>query len=74
MPESDVNQAVRDVLRLKFELGLFEHPYADETKEAAAMLQPDSVALAREAAERSFVLLNNSPSSNGSPLLPLSPR
>jgi len=73
VPESDVNQAVRDVLRLKFELGLFEHPYADETKEAAAMLQPDSVALAREAAERSFVLLNNSPSSNGSPLLPLSP-
>jgi beta-glucosidase len=72
VPESDLNQAVRDVLRLKFALGLFEHPYADETKEAAAMLQPDSVALAREAAERSFVLLNNSPASNGSPLLPLS--
>ncbi|MGC1619688.1 MAG: beta-glucosidase BglX [Candidatus Acidiferrum sp.] len=72
VPESDVDQAVRDVLRLKFELGLFEHPYADETNEATAMLRPESVALAREAAERSFVLLNNSPSDSGSPLLPLS--
>jgi beta-glucosidase len=72
VPESDVDQAVRDVLRFKFALGLLEHPYADETLEAAAMLQPESVALARTAAERSFVLLNNSPSSNGTPLLPLS--
>ena len=32
VPESDVDQAVRDVLRLKFALGLFEHPYADEIK------------------------------------------
>jgi beta-glucosidase len=72
VPESDVDRAVRDVLRLKFSLGLFEHPYADEKKEAGAMLQPESVSLAREAAERSFVLLNNSPASNGSPLLPLS--
>ncbi len=71
VPESDVDQAVRDVLRLKFALGLFERPYADESKEAAAMLQPDSVALAREVAERSFVLLNNSPTDSGSPLLPL---
>ncbi len=36
------------------------------------MLQPESVALARTAAERSFVLLKNSPSSAGAPLLPLS--
>ena len=72
VPESDVDRAVRDVLRLKFSLGLFEHSYADEKKEAGAMLQPESVSLAREAAERSFVLLNNSPASNGLPLLPLS--
>jgi beta-glucosidase len=72
VPEAAVDEAVRDVLRVKFALGLFGHPYADETKEAGAMLQPDSVALAREAAERSFVLLKNSPSNNGSPLLPLS--
>jgi len=72
VPQSDVDQAVRDVLRLKFALGLFEHPYADEKKEGRAMLQPKSVALARTAAERSFVLLKNSLSNNEAPLLPLS--
>jgi beta-glucosidase len=72
VPESAVDEAVRRVLRLKFTLGLFEHPYADETREAAAMLQPESLALARTAAERSFVLLKNSPFSGGTPVLPLS--
>jgi len=72
VPESDLDQAVRDVLRLKFALGLFDHPYVDEAKEAAAMLQPGSVALAREAAESSFVLLKNSPLISGLPVLPLS--
>ncbi len=69
--EADVNEAVRHVLRVKFALGLFEHPYADEKQEAGAMLQPESLALARTAAERSFVLLKNSPLSAGAPLLPL---
>jgi beta-glucosidase len=72
VPEADVNEAVRHVLRVKFALGLFEHPYADEKQEAGTMLHPESVALARTAAERSFVLLKNSPSSAGAPLLPLS--
>jgi beta-glucosidase len=36
------------------------------------MLQPESVSLSRAAAERSFVLLKNSPPAGGSPLLPLS--
>ena len=49
VPEADLDRAVRDVLRLKFALGLFEHPYVDEAKEAAAMLRPRSVSLAREA-------------------------
>jgi beta-glucosidase len=57
---------------MKFALGLFEHPYADETKEAAAMLRPESVQVARDAAERSFVLLKNSAGPGGAPLLPLS--
>ncbi|MGH9743245.1 MAG: glycoside hydrolase family 3 N-terminal domain-containing protein, partial [Candidatus Acidiferrum sp.] len=72
VPESDLDQAVRDVLRLKFSLGLFDHPYVDESKEAAAMLHPDSILLARQVAERSFVLLKNSPAGAGSPLLPIS--
>jgi beta-glucosidase len=71
VPETAVDEAVRHVLRIKFALGLFEHPYADEKQEAGAMLQPESVDLARTAAERSFVLLKNSPLAGGSPLLPL---
>jgi beta-glucosidase len=71
VPEQEINKAVRDVLRLKFALGLFERPYADEKREADAMLQPDSVALARTAAERSFVLLKNS-AVGAAPVLPFS--
>ena len=71
VPEAAVDEAVRHVLRVKFALGLFEHPYADEKQEASAMLQPDSITLARTAAERSFVLLKNSAPASGSPLLPL---
>jgi beta-glucosidase len=72
VPEADINEAVRHVLRVKFALGLFEHPYTDEKQEAGTMLQPESVALARTAAERSLVLLKNSPSGGAAPLLPLS--
>lgn len=72
VPEAAVDEAVRHVLRVKFALGLFEHPFADEKLEAGTMLQPESVSLARAAAERSFVLLKNSPLASGSPLLPLS--
>jgi beta-glucosidase len=72
VPEAAVDEAVRHVLRVKFALGLFEHPYADEKLEAGAMLQPESVSLARTAAERSFVLLKNLPLTGGAALLPLS--
>jgi beta-glucosidase len=72
VPEAAVDEAVRNVLRVKFALGLFEHPYADETKEAAAMLRPEYLQIAIDAAERSFVLLKNSASPAGQPLLPLS--
>jgi len=72
VPETAVDEAVRRVLRVKFALGLFEKPYADDTKEASAMLQPDSLKLARTAAESSFVLLKNDALSAGAPLLPLS--
>jgi beta-glucosidase len=73
VPMSRIDEGVRRVLRLKFALGLFEHPYVDEAQEAGAMLHPEYVALARTAAERSLVLLKNAPLGAGSPLLPLSP-
>jgi beta-glucosidase len=70
--QAHLDEAVRRVLRLKFALGLFDHPYADETREAEAMFRPESISLARTAAERSFVLLKNSPGTNDAPILPLS--
>lgn len=54
-----IDNAVRRVLRIKFRLGLFERPYADETREAAMLLRPEHRAAAREIAARSIVLLKN---------------
>jgi beta-glucosidase len=71
VPEAAVDESVRRVLRIKFALGLFEHPFTDESKEAGSFLHPDSVMLARTAAEQSFVLLKNA-NVGSSPLLPLS--
>jgi len=70
--ETELDEAVRRVLRVKFALGLFEHPYVDETKEDAAMLRPEYRQLAGDAAEQSFVLLKNSARPGGAPLLPVS--
>src|SRR5262249_29578914 len=63
--------AVRRILRVKFAMGLFEHPYADESRESAAMLRPESLAVAKAAATKSIVLLRNE-AVGGAPLLPLS--
>lgn len=72
VPVAQVDESVSRVLRLKFALGLFEHPYVDEAKENAAMLRPESIHLARRAAEQSFVLLKNDAARDHAPILPLS--
>ena len=59
IPIAAVDEAVRRVLTVKFEKGLFDHPYADETRCRTAFLRPDAIALAREAAAKSCVLLKN---------------
>ena len=59
VPEALVNDAVRRVLTMKFEAGLFENPYVDASKAAARTASPDAVALAREAARKAMVLLKN---------------
>ena len=56
---SVVDEAVRRVLTVKFEKGLFDHPYTDEMRCLTAFLRPDAIALAREAAAKSCVLLKN---------------
>ncbi|WKE69525.1 glycoside hydrolase family 3 N-terminal domain-containing protein [Streptomyces sp. WP-1] len=53
-----IDDAVSRILTQKFELGLFEHPYAD-TSGAAAIGSPAHRAVAREAAAESQVLLKN---------------
>ena len=68
VPESRVNEAVRRVLRLKVQLGLFEHPYCDEEQAARVLLREDFRQLALETAQESMVLLKNKDS-----LLPLTP-
>ena len=64
-----IDSAVACVLRVKFELGLFEHPYVDPDSAAVWNGHPAHRALALEAAREGIVLLKNA---NG--VLPLSPR
>ncbi len=59
VPVSEVNAAVRRVLRVKFCSGLFEHPYASTTRWQRAFLKPAYKRLALRAAEQSCVLLKN---------------
>ncbi|HEY8720264.1 glycoside hydrolase family 3 N-terminal domain-containing protein [Pengzhenrongella sp.] len=58
--EADIDAAVRRVLRLKFELGLFENPRRpDPTRQAEVIGCADHAALNLQMARRSLVLLNN---------------
>lgn len=61
IPESLLDEAVLRVLTLKNRLGLFENPMKDasETDEQNLLLCPGHRSLARECAEKSFVLLKN---------------
>ena len=70
VPQSVVDEAVRRILRVKFAMGLFEHPYSDEAKSPITTLDPAHVAATRAVAEESFVLLKND-AANGAPVLPL---
>lgn len=54
-----LDEAVRRVLRMKFRLGLFDHPYVNEARGRAVQLLPEHRALARKAAAESMVLLKN---------------
>lgn len=59
LPESVVDEAVRRVLRVKFEAGLFDHPYADPKREKTDILTPENLQVARKLAQESMVLLQN---------------
>ncbi len=68
VPATLIDEAVMRILKLKFDLGLFEHPYLDENRIAASIMQPEALDLAQKAAAESIVLLKNDQN-----LLPLTP-
>src|SRR4029077_11867277 len=72
VPEANIDESVRRVLRVKIALGLFEHPYVDEGRSKQALFLPASLQLAEVIAERSLVLLKNDVAATGRPLLPIS--
>ena len=54
-----IDDAVRNILRVKFRLGLFDKPFADESREKAEVFKQANRDAAKVAAEKSFVLLKN---------------
>jgi beta-glucosidase len=59
LEERLIDEAVKRILRFKIQLGLFEQPYVDESKTEAILNNSAHRELARVAAERSAVLLQN---------------
>jgi beta-glucosidase len=57
--QATLDEAVRRVLRMKFRLGLFDRPYADDARERFVVFSQANVTAAREIAGRSIVLLKN---------------
>jgi beta-glucosidase len=72
IPESVVDEAARRVLRVKFALGLFDHPYTQPGPEYDAT--PERRAAARKVADETFVLLKNDPVEALGTMLPLPAR
>lgn len=62
-----LDRAVSSVLRVKFELGLFDHPLVDPTLYARVNHSPQHIAIALQSARESMTLLKND-----NHLLPLS--
>ena len=55
----DIDRAVRNVLRKKFELGLFDNPYVDPAKAEKIVRSKEHREVAREVARKGIVLLKN---------------
>jgi len=70
--EERLDHSVRRLLRLKFDLGLFDDPYVDEDAAESTVGRPEFIAAGRDTQRRSLTLIkNNGPA--GLPLLPLAP-
>jgi beta-glucosidase len=73
--EARVREAASRILLQKFQLGIFEQPYVDETKAAEIAGNPDFVREGRTAQARAVVLLENKlVPATGKPFLPFAPK
>jgi beta-glucosidase len=59
LPEARLDQSVRRLLRLKFQLGLFDNPFVDETRVSQVMGHPASIAAGLVSQRRAMTLLKN---------------
>lgn len=59
VPMSSIDEAVRRILRVKMQLGLFENPYVDVVSEENRYLLPEYLEIAEQLAAESMVLLKN---------------
>lgn len=57
--EADIDRAVRHVLQMKFDLGLFDDPFVDEALAEAGVGTDESIQLAKQIALESAILLKN---------------
>jgi beta-glucosidase len=72
IPEARLDESVRRLLTLKFELGQFDNPYVDVDAVAKRVGSPQARRLGNESQRRSQVLLTNK-ETNGRAILPLKP-
>lgn len=59
LSEATIDNAVRNILRLKFRLGLFDNPYVDESLARQVAYAPEHLAAAKQAAVESAILIQN---------------
>lgn len=59
LSEALIDSAVCNILRLKFEMGLFENPYVEPQKARETARNTEHIALAGETARQAIVLLEN---------------
>jgi len=57
--EELIDSAVYKILKLKFDMGLFENPYVDESRAKLQVRTAENITLARQVARESVVLLEN---------------
>ncbi len=59
LSEARIDESLRRLLRLKFQLGLFDNPFVDESQVPQIMGDPASVAAGLDSQQRAMTLLKN---------------